>query len=448
MRFAKKFSLTAVGLILASWMSACGSGSSTALPANIRVVNLNPTANDSVTLELNVTEYGVAAGAAAASGYIQVVAGVYEGQVVDNNPSISSTPFPGLGLGQSGFYSILSYPREGVLYPYELVDNVGVPGAGAAQLSIANASPDAGPLDVYYFAHTSASPADPCTNALVTAQFASVQGQQSPAQQIPTVDASGNQASWDICVTGAGAPGDVRFSTTTPIQFLSTQIYALVLTSSSGGTLVDGALVIQNGGVSVLPNSSFRLRVLAAQSTNPAAVVTVGTTTLPTVTSGNYTPYVTVPLGTTQPAVTVTVGGSTIPLTVPTGFTFAEGADYSILVYGTSTVAATLLVDNNHYKSQSASVRLVNAADSQNLSLYVNGEAELLVATPLAAASAYVGINQNDLSQALVKVSSSDIGSSSPSGAPVSWNFVVGDVYTVFLYDITQPPIIITDKIN
>jgi len=443
MRFAKSIPLVAVALVLSCWMTACGSGSSTAAPAYVRVVNLDTVS--SVTLDLNVTQYGVNAGPQSSSGYLQVTAGVYEGEVVSGNTLITSTPFPGLDLASNQYYSIISYPREGVLYPYQLVDNVGVPGAGLAQLAVANAAPDAGRLDVYAFVHGSNATGDPCTSPSLPAlpAFSSVQGQQTGAEQLPVTNGT-STLTYDLCVTGPSAPGDERFSASS-VPLASTGIYTLVLTSAAGGTLVNGALVVQNGGVTVLNNSSFRVRVLGAQGANPAALATVGGVALPSVTSGIWTPYVTIPLsGQTQPTVSVTVGGNTVQLAVPQNFTFGPGQDYSIVVYGTTTPAAVLLVDDNHLKVNDASVRLVNAADSMPMYFTIAGQSQLFTAVPLAGSSKYVSVSP--ISNAPVYVRSSDVTAATPGGATVLSNFSNGYVYTVLFYDLNQPPIVVTDK--
>lgn len=458
MRFAKKPLLCAVGAILASFMTACGSGSSPALPANIRVANLTPptatnSSLDTITLTLNSTAYAVAAAPSTASGYAAVDAGTYVGAVESNDPAVASYTFPGLGLGTNQYYTILAYARQGALYPFELVDNVVVPAVGQAQLSIANASPDAGALDIYLFQHTSASPADPCTNSLISPTFASVQGQQSSALPF-TVSANNVAITYDVCVTAASTPTDPRLSIggANSLQMASTGIYTLALTSGAGGTLVNGAMVAQGPGgtVTTIANPNFRVRLLSALgNASPAPVVSVttslGITPLPNVYAGNESSYIAMPFGAaaTQPTVTVTVSGTAVPVTLPAGFAFSTGSDYTILVYGTAPISATVLTDDNHYIASKASVRLINAADpGTGLTMYVNGHVEAQDVA-LGTASTYFAVATGSDTTTL---RSSDLTVGVGAATPVTNDLIVGGVYTVFLYDVTQAPIIFEDR--
>jgi hypothetical protein len=459
MRFAKKSLVFAVGATLASIMTACGSGNGTVLPANIRVANLTPLTStnstlDTVTLTLNSTTYAVAAAPSAASGYVAVDPGTYVGAVESNDPTVSAFTFPGLGLGTNQYYSILAYPREGTLYPFELIDNVVVPAVGQAQLTVANASPDAGPLDVYMFQHSSASPADPCTNTLTNATFPGLQGQQSSPLPFPVLDANNNPITYDVCVTAASTPTDPRLSIggANTLSMHSTGIYALALTSGAGGTLVNGAVIVQGPGgtVTTIANPNFRVRLLVALgSASPAPAVTVttslGTTTLPNVYSGNASNYQALSFGATsvQPTVAVTVAGTSVPVTLPAGFAFSTGADYTILVYGSAPLAATVLVDDNHYIASKASVRLVNAADpGVGLTMYVNGHPEAEDIT-LGTASTYYAVNTGTDT---ITLRSSDLSAGVGAATPETTDLIVGGVYTVFLFDPTQAPIVFEDR--
>jgi hypothetical protein len=485
MRFAKRTLPAAVGAIFASLLVSCG-GNSTTAPANIRLVNLIPgsSASDTVTLSLNTAAYAMTAPAGGGtSSYNQVGPGTYLGEVsTAGDPLAAAYSFPGLNLGTNQSYTVFTYVRDLVLYPYVLVDNVPVPSAGEAQITIANASPDAGPLSIWILQHSSSSPADPCQSTQVTsgagsssAPFQNVQGQQTSPWPVTVLDSNNNQIYWDICVTGQGGAADERLSIST-VGLASGQNYTVALTSGNGGTLVNGALIEQEGitnsqnTVTLYPNSNIRVRLLVSLPTlgGTPDVTMTNTTTGASMNwsqevSGKYTPYQTLgggsavasATGTSSSSytITATLGTTSVPVTIPSGFSFLPGGDYTILVYQASgaTPAATVFADTNlAAQSGRANVRVVNAADydSTGVELYVNDEAynqTLGVAVGTASGYASVGAGTN-LPVQLYSQPSVENSSSTPAGLAQDFTLNTGEVYTVFLYDLTQPPLLITDR--
>jgi hypothetical protein len=456
MRITKNSLLCAGGAVaIAALLAACGSGNSTVLPSNVRVVNLlaltaSNSSTDAITLTLNTNAYGVSTAPQSASGYIQVTPSTYTAEVQTvGDLNITSAPYLGLGLATNQYYTVFAYSRAGALYPFVLVDNVGTPATGVAQLTIANASPDVGAVDVYLTPHTSSSPTDACSANLVTPAFASVQGQQTSAIPFTVLSSTATQITYDVCVTAAGSPTDPRLSLTgaNGLTMASGTNYVLALTTSSGGALLDGALIPQTNPatITLLSNPQFRIRAISASTTvaNPA-VVTVGSTSLPGIYPSVWTPYTPVTLGASQPTVSVSIGGTVLPLTLPAGFAFTEGSDYTVLVYTTGAGdTATLLTDDNRYVLGKAKVRLINGGDTQPLSMVVNGVANInTINVAEGAASGYAPV---DGGADVVRLQSADVNSAT-AGQPFTTDFISGGVYTVLMTGTGNQPIAITDR--
>jgi len=325
--------------IALSVLTACGSGNGTTVPASIRVVNDAP---DAVTLSLNGLTTISAQASDTTSAYATVAPSTYTLSVATATLTGAATTI-GLGTGQN--YTALAYERGKNVYSAVYTDNQAIPSTGFSSLNVANVSSDAGPLDIYLVKHG--------TTSLVGYQptFSSVQG-LSTATTLASTTATCTGATdvcWDIIVTRAAVPTDVRLTLSNPI-FASAQPYTLGLTATAGGGLVNAVLIPQSLTTAVYtPSTQARVRVWSALPTASAAAVvaTVGTTALNVDYAPSPTQYQLVPAGSAVTA--LTIGGTAIG-TLPAG-TFAAGGDYTILVYGTGSPAgapaALILTDTN-----------------------------------------------------------------------------------------------------
>jgi len=433
--------LCAAAAITVSLLTACGSGSGTTAPATIRVVN--DTASPNVTLSLNGLAT-VSAAAQATSGYVSVTPSTYTLSVATQTGLTGAATSVGLGTAQN--YTALAYERGNNIYSAVYSDNQAIPSTGFSSLDVANVSTDAGPLDVYLVPHSTGTPS--LTGYQPT--FSSVQGLSTATTLASTAPASGSTAAiaWDIVVTRAAAPNDVRLTLSNP-NFVSAQPYTLVLTATAGGGLVNSVLIPQGLTTAVFtPSSQARVRVWSVLPVSPGTPVSVqvGTTALTVANAPSPTPYQLVPA---QSAVTaITLGGTPIA-TLPTG-TFEAGGDYTILVYGTGgptgTPAALILTDTNQVVANYASVRLINAAvlGAGGLTMYVaNAEGASSVTYPTAStgSTAYVYTGVKPASSATINL----IGGNYTGGQSFG-QFTSGSVYTAMVYDAAQPPLIVQDR--
>jgi len=434
MQSVTKILLGSVLALAAAILAACGSGSNTVVPAGIRMVN-----DTSAALVLNLNGAGTISSVAAdsSSGYLSVTPGTYTQSVSGSSTSVaSSANTVGLGTGQN--YTTLAYPRNNVIYSATYTDNQAVPLAGFSSLNIANVSVDAGPVDVYLVSH-------PFTSLTgLSPSFQSVQGLSTAVTLASTNTSATPAINYDIVVTAAGKPTDVRLTLSGP-NFASAQQYTLALTGTPGGALVNSVLIPQGIAVpatAFVPTTLARVRVLSGLPVGNSIQVlaTVGSTTLAPDYAPSPTHYQLVAAGSAITA--LTVGGAPLA-TLPTT-TFAAGGDYTILVYGTAAAPqAVVLTDVNQVTTNFASVRVVNAAVTAptGLTLFINGSlgpSGVLYGTD-GAPNDYSGVTP--ASGATLQLNGAGY-----SGLPATFSLVTGSVYTVFVYDPTLPPLVITDR--
>lgn len=434
MQSVTKILLCSVLAFAAALLTACGSGSNTTVPATIRLVN-----DTSSALTLNLNGAGTIPNVASdsASGYLSVTPGTYTQSVSGTGTTIASSSNTfGLGTGQN--YTTLAYERNSVVYSATYTDNQAAPLAGYSSLNIANVSPDAGALDIYLVAH-------PFTSLTgLSPSFQSVQTLSTPITLASTNTSSTPVIEYDVVVTAAGKPTDVRLTLSNP-TFVSGQQYTLALTSTLGGALVNSALIPQGIAVpasAFVPNTQARVRVLSALPVAGSTEVqtTVGTTVLSSDYAPSPTHYQLVPAGS---AITALTAGGTPLATLPTD-TFAAGGDYTILVYGTAAAPlATVLPDVNQVTANFASVRVINAAVNSptGLTLFINGSlatSNVLYGTD-GAPNAYSGVTP--ASGAALQLNGAGY-----TGGAAQASLVTGSVYTVFVYDATLPPFVYTDR--
>lgn len=430
-----------------SVLTACGSGSTTT-PALIRLVNAS-TVNSTLELSLNET-YNTAAtpatpNSAIASAYVSVPPGTYtESVFATSGVGLSSgTQNVGLGTGQS--YTTIAYNRGSGVYFATITDDLSTPPTGEATVDFANISPDIGQVDIYVLQTTAANPITSLTG--LTATISSL-SQVSQAIVL-------NAGTYDVFVTPAGSPSDIRLHLTS-LPFVSGQIATIALTSTQGGALVNGVLINQGGSGQNVPNTQARVRVFSALPVSADAGVevsipgatAVGSTApasggnLPLVYAPTHTVYVPVDLasGASTQISSVTVNGVAVSGLPTTALT--SGGDYTVLVYG--TVASPLVAvfsDDNQLISNQPSVRVINAAVTApgGINMIVNTieDAETVA---YGAASPYSGVPNAGGSTDSVLVIGSGYNQSTTT------SLVSGSVYTVFVYDPAQPPLVFLDN--
>ena len=336
-------------------MVACGGGADRT-KAQVRLVNAS---SGYLALDLRVDnevrQGGVGPGNSAT--YVEADPGkAFALHSAGSNTSlVNFTP----SLSARRYYSVLAYGPLGALKQLVLDDNAGAPDTNRTLLRVVNAAPDAGALDVYL-------------TGTDDALAASV-----PQQAGAAVDAVGawltvNSGSYRLRVTAAGSKTDLRLDVPA-LALASRQVATLVISPTTGGVLVQGLLLSQQGEITAQAPTQARVRVASGLSDAGVASLRVGTAAVfANVTAPAVTNYTLVPAG--EQAVVVGVNGATLPGGTRT---LAVGADYTVLVYGSPAAAQVAWVsDDNTLPSDRAraKIRLVNGVQglAGNLSMSVD----------------------------------------------------------------------------
>jgi len=421
--------LCTVGAIVASLLTACGSGSNNTAPADVRLVNTAPTP---ITMTLNGGYPLTGIATNSASGYAQVPAGTYTVSVSSANGSLNPSSQTA-ALGTNEGYTTIAYARGNSVYSSTITDNLAVPAVGFSTLDVANVSPDAGPLDVYLL--------PPGTTSLTPSFSPNFIGVSYQAQSTATTFTSG---SWNVIVTGTGNQSDVRLSLigangTGAITLTSQFVGNLALTDTAGGALVN-AVVIQQGQQNVVgyPNAQSRLRLMSAvATTSPVVLTTSGGTVIGPTYAPNQSGYVVVPAG--ESIASITVNG--VGITAPAGV-LAAGNDYSVLAYTNGASVATMYTDSNQLNIRSASVRVINGAISPADGVSVSyGGLPIANTVTLGNASSYYGLQPS--ASAVLTVNGSGY---TYAGAQPAFDPPVGSVWTILVTSATAPVQLFRDR--
>ena len=323
------------GLVL----SACGGGGGSNT-SSVRVINATLTHS---RVDLLASASIAASGAAVdtVSSYVGVPSGSPMLQVNDTATGTalaSTTP----SLSGDQHYALVVYENAGTVRTAVIGEDTAAPAAGSVSLRVFDTALDAGALDVYVTAPgvdlaTVTSPTF-SVNAATTVQASSF--------------SSFSPGTYRIRVTGAGDRSDLRLDIAST-ALASPQIVTVLLTPTVGGTLVNGAVLLQQDAYTPARNSNIRLRLAAAVTPGASVGATAGTTPIAVLTAPSVGSYATIPAAA---AVAVAVNGASV--TAP-ATPLPAGSDATLLVYGNAaTPVASYVVDDNHLPASSSALKL------------------------------------------------------------------------------------------
>ena len=364
-----------------------------------------------------------------ASPYTGIDRGSYTFDVKGSTSAGAAVPVTGT-ITKTDHFSIVTYLTGSTTKTQFLTDDDTDPASNNAKLRVFNAATSEAPsVDVYLTSND-------CTALAVTdTAFASaVTGLQTTYTQVTAPSSGGS--TWNVCVFAAGDTSTLLMDIA-GLKLKNQEIATLILTHTTGGVLLNGSVLDQQGPYTAYANAIARVRVVA--DGDSPVTVTLGSTDLATAApSPSVGDYVTVPIGAFSP--TITVGtGSVSGVTLPT---VAAGSDYTLLVTGTSSnPAATLISDNNTPSTNTTNtvkVRVINGLNTTNpssVSATVDGKSVGTAA--FAAASTYTNI--------LPSSGTSDVHAIITGAAPADLTdktFSAGGVYTIFIYGTLAAPVI------
>jgi hypothetical protein len=403
------FGLTAVAVAL----TGCGDGGSG--NASVRVANATLT-HPSLELIVNSVTSVTAVTTDTVSAYVTPSSGSVTLQVNDNGGTTAlNTTVP--TLTGSDHYTLVAYETGGAVAVQLVGEDLVLPAAGVTTLRIYNDAVSAGAIDIYL---TSL----PCTTANLTGltptyNFVASTAPQALAQAV-------GSGTYNICVTGSGSKTDLRLSY--PVVFTTATVANVLLTPASGGLLLNGSLLVQQGDYSAVRNTNARVRLAGAVSAS--ATVAVSSSDGTVIDDGSVAPsfgvYTLVPATST---LNITVNGSSVAAPATS---LAVGADMTVLVWGeVGSPVASLLTDDNVPPTDptTTKLRLINGitGSSGTLTLAANNSA---IASGIAggAASPYgttvVNTNSNTASLQL-------ISSTAGTFAAISQALLVDATYSV-----------------
>ncbi|MBK1688340.1 DUF4397 domain-containing protein [Rubrivivax gelatinosus] len=394
-------------------LAACGGGSSDG-SAQLRVLNAS-TDVDSIDLDVDGTTEFSAVASDAVTAYTKIDADSYTLKVRANGAS--STLVTGTySLSKSKHYTGIVWGRSGALKLVTLPEDSDTDDIddGYGQLRVYNATTDAGSFDVY-LTQEDADLAD--SSALASSVSSSTLGSYKDV----------GIGSYRLRVTTAGDVDDVRLDVS-DITINEYEYSTLIITAGTGGVLVNGLVLVQQGDLTTAKNTQARIRVIAGAESRGTVNATLDGSTLATLVSPSVGSYQRISAG--DGALTVKVAGTTVSSATQT---FKPGADYTLIAYGTagSDAAVKLISDDNRLPTSSTRyrMRLINAASTTDpITLSVDYAALVTDVSP-GSASSFVTATYND--EARIDITTSSGGDYLYTQEDA--NLQSYGVYTVFL---------------
>jgi len=430
--------LVAVMAFAAAALAGCGSSGSSNNNASVRLVNATLT-HASINLLANSESIVTATAINTVSAYADVSSGSPALQVNDaTSGAVLAVTSPTVAESQK--FALVAYESGGAVRTAVISEGTTLPPDNTAIIRVFNAATDAGSIDVYI--------TDPAVDitTLSSPTFSFTSSTSVQASNFVSFGApSPAGGTYRIRVTGAGAPSDLRLDIPSVI-LLNQRVATVILTPTTGGTLANGSVLIEDGLYTATPNSSARVRLVAAV-TNGASVsatavsaaasapISIGTN----VVAPAVGTYISVPDGS---AINVTVNGASVG--APAG-TLAAGSDSTLMVYGNAASAtATLIADDNHLPSAASSykLRLLNGLTGAAAPLtmdvnFGNVASNILPGT----ASAYSVLNQSAVTQITVTSPNSLVPIYPGPTDPATVSIQGGAVFTMFMLGDAGSPI-------
>lgn len=409
----------AAALAVVPLLQGCGGAEDDSGDGAVRLVNAS--AIGALDLYASDTLLSSDVAADSAGSYVSLGAGTYTLKLKRNDSSTTSSSGERTVL-EGTAHTLLAYTTSETLKAIFLTDNEEAPTSGTAKLRVFNASVEAGALDVYVTAADSTLADSSATVSTLAAERSSAYNEISTG-------------SYRIRVTGSGDKADLRLDLA-DVVLSNQQVTTLVLTTSSGGVLVHGLFIDQQGSVTARKNTSARLRLVAGAAANGTAAATVNGTALslglksPAV--GSYT---LVPAGELTGSVSLNGAALSLPAA-----TLAAGSDSTLLVSSTrGSGVATLLADDNRPALSATQARL----------RLVHGVGDLTGAITLtadySAVASDVAVNSASTAASLTAATAMRLEATTPTASAALYlgtdiALSAGKVYTLFMLGDANAP--------
>ena len=441
--FLKTWAALAVALTLPI-LNGCGIDDVN--DGHVRIVNATTdySSIDLYTQDSNGNDTLVVSGTAAGtvSGYDNVNRGSVTFEVKSGTSAGNASSATGT-ITTDDRFTLVSYITGNTLDTVLLSDQENNPSSGNAKLRVLNgASTEAGSVDVYLSQNA--------CNALSTTDtaFASAVAGPTAAAAFTTaysqVTAASAGTTWNLCVTSAGDKSTVLLDIPT-FTLKNQEIATLILTRTSGGVLLNGSLLDQQGALTSYPNSISRVRIIADAASGGTVSATInGVSLAGDAVSPSIDSYIAVPAG----AVTGTYAINDTPISGVSLSNLTAGSDYTLFVGGTTSAPTVTLIQDNNTPSTSASLpveaRVLNGVNGVNGTVTANaGGKQVGSNVAFGAASAYTAITSYT-GTATLNVSIGGVA----QPAQANQTFTSGGVYTILVYGDSSAPQIVINQDN
>jgi hypothetical protein len=419
---------TATALV-ALTLTACGGGGNSSSSASVRLVNATLT-HSSLTLLANSAIVVTATPVDTVSTYAGVPSGSPALQINDGTTSAAlGTLAPSLGSG--AHYVLVAYESGGSLRNTIIAEDIAAPVTGTASLRVFDAAIDAGAIDVFV--------TDPAVDiaTLTTPSFSFASSTALQTSGFLSI----SPGTYRIRVTGSGNTSDLRLDIPS-VTIANQEIAAAILTPTSGGTLINGAVLAQQADYLAARNTSARVRLAAAVASGATVAASAASAPISgAVVSPSVGAYALVPAAT---ALNISVNGASIgaPATA-----VAAGSDSTLLVYGAAASAtARLITDDNHLPvtTTNLKLRLVNGLTGASPPPLTLDAAFAVIASNVApgTASAYAVVG----SSTALRVDVFSPTSLTPLYSDPALSLPGNAVYTLFMLGDAATPIPVLRK--
>jgi len=433
--FSRRLALLAT-LTSSLWLAACGGGGGGdgGGNANLRAINLT-TDLASADISTNGTKQFSAVASDALTANVSLGAATYTIDIAaaGNAAALFTGSF---SLSKDQNYTAVVWGRQASLRVStlgEAEDPAGI-AEGNTRIRMFNATLDSGTVDVYVTtADVNLSDVPPTQTALTAGTLAGFRELTARAYRIR--------------VTGPGDPNDVRLDIPA-VTLANKKFYTLVLTqASSGGVLLNGTLIEQQGARTSAKNGKARVRLAASVGSGGLVSASIGGSPVFT----NYRSprvlgsggYVQVDGGDVN--VTINVNGGNIFNATQT---LTKGGDFTLLAYGSAASPQfKLLPDDNRLPTTTtrAKLRLVNGLDGADLTSLLLDSQSFAQTSDIASGIASPYASVTALGTARLEVTSALLPDTSftPIVASTGQNLLTAQgVYTIFVLDGSTTPVL------
>ena len=332
-------------------------------------------------------------------------------------------------VSKNTHYAIVAYSNGGTPTLTMIEEEEDDPDKGSAKLRFFHtAATDSGNVDIYLL-----KVATPCSSLVGNPATPIATGVSDLQASFTTIDSSPTEG-YRLCVTAANDKADLRLDSTLVVE--DRRVVTVILSRTSG-VLLNGLVLVQQHDLTPALNTSARVRLAVGVVANSTVTASVGSVVLgQAAVPRTITSYKLVPSGDVTPS--IAIDATDVP---GAPVTLVGGADYTLLVAGSSLASSvTLIRDDNSLSVNDAKpvkIRLVNGTNGAKTgalgpALLTVGST-LLDSTEFAAASPYVFVESSTATAILFDVRTTNntplcsSTSTLPAAPSVFTVFVLGD---------------------